>query len=120
MHKFNHLTQTVSRIMMFITLDPPSAPLLPKISPKSLTSAVLSWISPTDSVCVTSYTLNLTNITEGNDSYTYNTTTNTTSMTVSDLTQRAEYSFSVAGVDVGGREGQKSASSTIVMLSSEC
>ena len=88
--------------------------------PKSLTSAILTWIPPTDSLCVTSYTLNLTNVTEENASYTYNTTANTTSMTVSNLTQGAEYSFTVAGIDAEGREGERSNSSSSGILESEC
>ena len=102
-----------------LTLDPPSAPSQPKFTPKSLTSAILSWIPPTDSLCVTSYTLNLTNVTEENASYTYNTTTNTTSITLSDLTQGAEYSFRVAGVDAEGIVGECSNSSSSVILDSE-
>ena len=70
-------------------------------------------------MCVTSYTLNLTNVTEGNTTYTYNTTTNTTSITLSDLTQGAEYSFTVAGVDAEGRMGENSNLATIVKLDSE-
>ena len=105
--------------MLFTTLDPPSAPSQPKFIPKSLTSAILSWIPTTDSLCVTNYTLNLTNITEENASYTYNTTTNTTSITLSDFTQGAEYFFTVAGVDAEGREGEVSNSSSSVMLDSK-
>ena len=41
-------------------------------------------------------------------------------MTVSDLTQGAEHLFTVAGIDVGGRVGESSNSSTIVKLDSEC
>ena len=41
-------------------------------------------------------------------------------MTVSDLTQGAEYFFTVAGVDAGGRVGVHSVSSAIVKLDSEC
>ena len=40
-------------------------------------------------------------------------------MTVSDLTQGAEYSFTVVGVDAEGRVGENSVSSTIVKLDSE-
>ena len=103
----------------FITLDPPSAQSQPNFTPKSLTSTILSWIPPTDALCVTSYTLNLTSVTEENTSYTYNITTNTTSMTVSDFTQVAEYFFTVAGIDAEGREGESSNSSMIVKLDSK-
>ena len=112
--------QTMSRCKLFTTLDPPSAPSQPKFTHKSLTSAILSWIPPIDSLCVTSYTLNLTNVTGENTSYTFNTTTNTTSITLSDLTQGAEYYFTVAGVDAEGRVGECSNLSTSVMLDSEC
>ena len=86
----------------------PSAPLSPKLLAESLTSVVLCWTSPTDSACIISYTITLIDISKGNTSFIYNTTTNTTSMTVSDLTQGTEYSFTVAGIDVGGRMGEKS------------
>ena len=91
-----------------LVLGPPSVPLGPEFLPESLTSVVLSWISPNDSVCTNNYTITLTNITKGNISYAYNTNTNTTSMTVSDLTLGGEYSFTVAGVDTRGRVGEKS------------
>ena len=105
---------------LLITLDPSSAPLQPKLLPKTLASAFLSWVPPTDSSCASSYTLILINVTEENASYFFNTITNITSMTVSDLTQGAEYSFTVAGVDAEGREGESSNSSSSVMLDSEC
>ena len=117
--KLAYLFKLDLQCKLFISLDPPSAPLQPKFIAKSLTSVILSWIPPNDSFCAASYTLNLTNVTEEKASYTYNTTTNTTSMTVSDLTQGAEYSFTVAGVDAEGREGENSNSSTIVKLDSE-
>ena len=39
---------------------------------------------------------------------------------MSDLTQRAEYSFTVAGVDAGDRVGENSMSSDVVIFNSEC
>ena len=95
------------------------APLQPSFSLRSLTSAVLSWTPPTESICITIYTITLTNITQGNSIYSYNTTTNTTSMTVSDLAKGAEYFFTVAGVDAEGRVGEESAPSQIFVLNSE-
>ena len=96
-------------------LGPPSAPSNLEFLPVSLTSAVLSWAPSTDFTCVTSYTVSFTctNVTNGNASYSYNTTTNTTSITVSDLTQETEYFFTVAGIDTGGRKGEESASATV-------
>ena len=85
----------------------------------SFTSAVLSWIPPTDSLCVTSYTVTLTKITEENVSYIYNTNTNTTIMTVSDLTHGVEYSFTVAGIDTGGRVGDRNLSTATITIDSE-
>ena len=41
-------------------------------------------------------------------------------MTVSDLTQGAEYYFTVAGVDTGGRKGEKSVPSQTFMRNSKC
>ena len=96
------------------------APLQPSFSLRSLTSAVLSWTPSTESICITMYTITLTNITEGNSIYTYNTTTNTTSMTVSDLAKGAEYFFIVAGVDADGRVGEESVPSQTVRLQSQC
>ena len=40
-------------------------------------------------------------------------------MTVSDLTQGAEYSFTVAGVDVGGRVGERSVPVGTITFDSE-
>ena len=102
-------------------VDPPSPLVNPKFLLHSFSYAVLSWSSFSDSACVApNYSVALTNITEGNAVYVYNTTTNTTSMTVSDLTQGAEYFFTVAGVDTGGRVGEKSMSSSVLMFNSEC
>ena len=100
---------------------PLSAPLSPELEliPLSPTSAVLFWLPPNDSACVTSYTITLTNVTEGSVSYTYNTTTNATNMTVTDLTQAVEYIFIVAGVDTGGRAGEESVPSKAITLDSE-
>ena len=102
-----------------IFLDPPSSPLYPKIIAQSISSAVLTWTPPTHLLCVSSYTITLINITEGNTSYTYNTTTNTTYLTVSDLTQGAEYSFTVAGVNAGGRVGNESVLAGMITFDSE-
>ena len=41
-------------------------------------------------------------------------------MTVLDLTQGAEYSFTVAGIDTGGRMGEESASATVKLDSELC
>ena len=106
-------------IIMFnfklLFLGPPSAPLNPSISPQSLSSVVLSW-TPHDADCVVKYTIILINITEGNTIYPYITTTNTTSMTVSDLTQGAKYSFIVVGIDGEGRMGEDSIVSEMFAL----
>ena len=66
------------------------------------------------------YAITLTNITEGKVLYIFNTTTYTTNITVSELTKSAEYSFSVAGVDTGGRVGEERVPSNTVMLDNEC
>ena len=105
---------------LFIITDVPSAPIQPELTPKSLTLATLSWTLPSDTICVDKYSITLTNITEGNTSYIYNTTTNTTGITISDLTQGVEYFFTVSGIDTGGRIGEKSVPSQTVTLSSQC
>ena len=97
----------------------PSSPLSPEFFPKSLTSAVLSWTPPIESPCVAKYTITLTNITEGNTSYTYNTSTNATSITVSDLTQGASYSFTVAGIDARDIVGEISVLAQVITLDSK-
>ena len=74
---------------------------------------------PNDSVCVTSYILTLTNVTEGNVSYAYNASSNATSLNVTDLNQGAEYSFTVAGVDAGNRIGEISAPSEFITTDSK-
>ena len=95
----------------------------PKFLLHSFSYAVLSWTSFSDSACAaTNYAVTLTNITEGNAVYVYNITANTTSITVSDLIQGAEYFFIVAGVDTGGRVGEKNTcmSFSVLMFNSEC
>ena len=111
--------QGVLRSRLFFITDLPSAPMQPHFLPKTLSSATLSWTPPTNSLCVSSYRIIVNNITKGNALPPYNTTTNTTSMTVSDFTQGTEYSFTVAGVDAGGRVGEESVPSNIVTLDSE-
>ena len=89
----------------------------PEFLLESFSYAVLSWSSLSDSACVaTNYIVTLTNITEGNVAFVYN----TTSITVFDLTQGAEYSFTVARVDTGDKVGEKSVSSSVLMFDSEC
>ena len=98
---------------------PPSAPLIPEFFPESFISVNLLWVPPSDDQCITCYTITLTNITEGNVTYTYSTTTNTTSKRVSDLTRGVDYSFTVAGVDTGGRVGDRSVLAEVITLDSE-
>ena len=99
--------------------DPPAVPLHPELFAQSVSSAVLAWIPPAELMCVSSYIITLINITEGNTLYTFNTTTNTTNLTVSDLTQGVEYSFAVAAVDAGGRVGEKSVLAEAITLDSK-
>ena len=90
--------------------DPPSPPLEPKVFPQTLTSVVLSWLAPSDSLCVFNYIITIVYIyDEGNVSYIYNTTSNITSITLVNMTQKLDYMFTVAGVDTGGRIGKSSA-----------
>ena len=53
---------------------------------------------------------------EGNVFSPYNTSTNRTSITVSGLTQGAEYFFTVAEIDAEGRVGEESSSYNNVTL----
>ena len=85
------------------------------MTPQSLSHAVLSWNSPLNSCLVISYIIALTNVTDGNATYTYNTTTNTTSMTLSGLTKGAEHFFTVAAMDSEGRVGEESVHSKVVI-----
>ena len=103
--------------MHIFAVGPPFAPVSPKIFPQSFTAAILSWEPPIGSLCVTSYIITFTNITEGNISYMYTTVSNETSMEIQHLTQAAEYSFSVAGVDTGNRIGENSVKSDELTLS---
>ena len=75
--------------MTFLFLDPPSAPLYPKFLAQPTSSGVLIWTPPADFICVSSYIVDLINITEQNTEYIYNATTDTTNLTLSDLTRGA-------------------------------
>ena len=69
----------------------------------------------------------LINITEENMTYTYSTTANATSLTtpnktsltLSDLVQGANYSFTVTGIDTYGRLGEESLPSDVVAFDSK-
>ena len=91
----------------------------PKLLTQSLTSMLLLWIPPNNSICVIGYTVSFINVTEGNEPEVYNTTTNTTSMTVSDLTKGAAYSFTVAGIDTGGRLRESSDLAELMIFDGE-
>ena len=97
--------------------DLPSAPLEPKVIPQTLTSVVLSWLAPRDSPCVFSYIITVISVgREGSASIAYSTTSNTTSITLFNMTKKLGYIFTVAGVDSGGRVGKPSSSSEIITL----
>ena len=68
---------------------------------------------------MTTYIITLTNITEGNSTYTYSTTTNTTSITLYNLTKGAEYFFTVAWVDAEGKLGEESVPPQLMTLNSK-
>ena len=97
-----------------------SAPLQPAIFPQSHASAVLSWTPPTESSCITIYNVTFTKIIVENTSYAYmySTSTNVTSITVSNLTTGEKYFFTVAGIDAEGRVGEESVPSQIVTFKS--
>ena len=81
---------------------------------------LLSWsLPPTSNTNCPPVTYILTTHTSNSlfvDSVVINTTNSTTiSKTVHNLTQGGEYTFSVAGVDAGGRVGENSVLSSIVL-----
>ena len=88
--------------------------MFPEISPQSPLLLALIWVAPNDSVCITNYIITLTNVTEGNVSFKYETDSNSTSVEISDLTEGAVYFFTVAGVDTGNRTGEESLPSEVV------
>ena len=97
-------------------IGPPSAPLNPRIVPQSPASLVLLWKAPNESLCIVNYTINLLSISKENEMYIYSTTTNGTNKTVTDVTQKQSYLFTVAGIDSGSRVGETSASSNVITL----
>ena len=99
-----------------VPVGPPSAPLGPIISPQSITVAILLWAHPSPSLRITRYIITLTNITEGNVSNVYSTVSSETSVEIHHLTQEAEYSFTVAGVDTENRIREESAPSEELTL----
>ena len=97
----------------------PSAPVNVTSSAVSANSVLLSWNPPpaSDSSCPpTIYILKDTATNLFLDQVVINTSNSTTiSKTVTGLTQGLEYSFVMAGVDAGGRVGENSAPSYIVL-----
>ena len=84
------------------------------IFPQSPALVELSWVAPSEALCVANYTVTLTNITEGNVSYVYKTTSNSTSLEISHVLLGVDYIFIVAGVDTGNRMGENSVPSDFV------
>ena len=105
------------------TANNPSAPVNFTSSAVSANSVLLSWSTPPaiESNCPpTTYILIYAEANLILDHVVINTTNSTTiSKTVTNLTQGLEYSFTVAGVDAGGRVGKDSVPSYII-LDSKC
>ena len=83
----------------------------------SVTSVLLSWKPPpaSNTSCPPdNYTITYIATSSPLDPIVINTTGATTNMTVPGLTQGLEYSFTVAGVDAGGRVGENSAHCSFV------
>ena len=120
---FHTVLLPVSKAFIFniiSTIDPPPAPLEPKVFPQTLTSVVLSWLAPRDPLCVFSYIITIIYIfDEGNVSRTYNTSSNATSIALFNVTEKLDFMFTVAGVDRAGRIGQSSTFSEVTMLDGE-
>ena len=102
--------------MSLISVGPPSAPFCPKILIHSLNLLELSWVAPNASLCVASYKITLTNVAASNATYVYKAASNSTSLEISDLILGAVYTFIVAGVDTGGRMGENSVPSELVLF----
>ena len=120
---FHTVLMPVSKVCIFninSTVDPPSAPLEPKVLPQTLTSVVLSWLAPSNPLCVFSYIITIIYIyDEGNVLRIYNTTSTATSITLFNMTEKLDFMFTVAGIDSGGRIGQSSTFSEVIMLDGE-
>ena len=83
---------------------------------------LLSWKPPppSNTSCPpATYTITVTATNSSQHPVVINTTGATTNMAVPDLTQGFEYSFIVAGVDAGGRIGEKSIFSDAIIIDSE-
>ena len=96
----------------------PSAPVDVTSSAASANSVLLSWKLPptSDTSCPpATYTITITAANVFLDPLVINTTDNATNKTTSDLNQGMEYSCTVAGVDAGGRVGEFSGLSCIVL-----
>ena len=88
--------------------------MYPKIFPRSPGLVELSWVAANGSLCVSNYIVNLINITEGNVSYMYKTTSNSNILQVMNLIQGADYIFTVSGIDTGNRTGEESVLSELI------
>ena len=98
--QYLNVSKTYLHLEIFVfPAAPPSAPMCPKISPQSPVSLGLFWVAPSDTHCIANYIITLTNITEGNASFMYETASNSTSLAISGVTEGAAYFFTVARVD---------------------
>ena len=100
----------------------PSAPVDVSASALSVTSVLLSWSPPPtgDTSCPpVTYTITITAANSSLNPQLINTTNTTTNKIVPVLTQGVKYYFTVAGVDAGGRMGEKSICSDAITFDSE-
>ena len=74
------------------------------------TAVNISWSTPSNSSCIDHYTVRVEN-----GSMIRNLTTDSTSIIIDGLGQGMIYSFSVRGVDIGGKEGTVSGTVTLTM-----
>ena len=82
-------------------IGPPANPTSLQALAISFTSLTLSWTSPTQNPhCIHNYVVHVNQDIQSNI---YNTTDNTTSLTVTGLSRGVEYAITVAGRDSAGR-----------------
>ena len=88
----------------------PSSPLSVVVMAITSDAVNISWSLPSNSSCIDYYTVRVEN-----GSMMRNLTTDATSIIIDELGKGVTYSFSVRGVDVGGRKGTISETVTLTM-----
>ena len=98
-------------LCVYCCIGEPSSPIDTTVMATGNSTVLLSWSPPASgNYCIDHYIISVSN-----SSSTYNLTTNSNSITVDQLEEELNHSFTVRAVDRAGREGNESSTISIFL-----